>query len=176
MEIQSPPNVQHVTKASSDKILLKFAEIDSDSDTERTRPVVVARKSMSKRPRLGRKKKGNINIVSNIDDDEENSPSKENININSSNNINQSGSLLRKVERKSLLPQQMNNNNNNNRRSSSGTLLRKFGISKSHSRGFRHKSVLGAIEKTWSKAIRGASKVFMEKHYNRHRILNSDFV
>ncbi|XP_074301808.1 uncharacterized protein LOC141633262 [Silene latifolia] len=171
MEIQpqSPPKVQHVTKASSDKILRKFAEVDSDSDTEKTDPV--PRKSTSKRPRLGRKKK--TDIVSRSDsiiEEEENSPSKENININI-NNINQNGSLLKKIERKSLLPQQMNN-----RRSSSGTLLRKFGISKSHSRGFRHKSVLGAIEKTWSKAIRGASKVFMEKHYNRHRILNSDFV
>ncbi|KAK9725692.1 hypothetical protein RND81_05G162900 [Saponaria officinalis] len=156
--MESPPKVQHVTKASSDQLLRKFAEIDSGSDTER------AQKSSSKRRRFEKKKKtGDIsNVGEYVLEEEIISPSKENI-----NNNNLSGSF-RKIEKKSLLSKKKST------RRSSTTLVKQLGFSRSHSTTFKHKSVFGAIEKTWSKAIRGASKVFMEKHYNRHRLLNRE--
>ncbi|XP_026424127.1 uncharacterized protein LOC113320435 [Papaver somniferum] len=76
------------------------------------------------------------------------------------------------VERRSLLPI-------TNRRSSSG-LLRKIGIGRSSqvikAREMKNKSFVRAIGKTWRKTVEGASKVFVEKHYNRHNRLINDFV
>ncbi|KAI3964939.1 hypothetical protein MKW92_031279 [Papaver armeniacum] len=76
------------------------------------------------------------------------------------------------VERRSLLPI-------TNRRSSSG-LLRKIGIGRSaqvlKAREMKNKSFVRAIGKTWRKTVEGASKVFVEKHYNRHNRLINDFV
>ncbi|XP_030518835.2 uncharacterized protein LOC115732336 [Rhodamnia argentea] len=43
-------------------------------------------------------------------------------------------------------------------------------------RNVRNKSLLGAIEKTWRRTVEGASRVFVEKHYNRHKRLISDAV
>ncbi|KAH7512388.1 uncharacterized protein LOC107432346 [Ziziphus jujuba] len=76
------------------------------------------------------------------------------------------------VERRSLLPP------GGSRKSA---LLRQLGIhGSSHlslrARDFRNKSLLGTIEKTWRRTIEGASKVFMEKHYNRHKRLINDMV
>ncbi|GMJ02297.1 hypothetical protein like AT2G42110 [Hibiscus trionum] len=68
------------------------------------------------------------------------------------------------VERKWLLPPA-------SRRS---TLLKQLG--QLRGREMRNKSVFGTIEKTWRKTIEGASRVFMEKHYNRHRRLINDVV
>ncbi|KAL4273898.1 hypothetical protein GQ457_13G011640 [Hibiscus cannabinus] len=43
-------------------------------------------------------------------------------------------------------------------------------------REFRNRSIFCTIEKTWRKTIQGTSRVFMEKHYNRHRRLINDVV
>ncbi|XP_030453113.1 uncharacterized protein LOC115674754 [Syzygium oleosum] len=43
-------------------------------------------------------------------------------------------------------------------------------------RDIRNRSLLGAIEKTWRRTVEGASRVFMEKHYHRHKRLISDAV
>ncbi|KAA8518274.1 hypothetical protein F0562_015843 [Nyssa sinensis] len=71
------------------------------------------------------------------------------------------------VERKSLLPPATRR---------SVALIRKLGIgrAKLRARDLKNKSFLGTIEKTWRKTIEGASKVFMEKHYNRHKRLIND--
>ncbi|KAK8496688.1 hypothetical protein V6N13_126082 [Hibiscus sabdariffa] len=73
------------------------------------------------------------------------------------------------VERKWLLPPPPT------RRS---TLLKHLGMGRSHLKGrdIRSKPVFATIEKTWRKTIDGASRVFMEKHYNRHRRLINDVV
>uniref|UniRef100_A0A803LFS9 Uncharacterized protein n=1 Tax=Chenopodium quinoa TaxID=63459 RepID=A0A803LFS9_CHEQI len=139
--MESPQLVQHVTKASSDQLLRKFAEIDSDSDYDNPPPRLTCMMM---------------------------SPSKE-VNVGSN-------ASLRVVERKSLLPQHYKTRRSSS--SSSGNFIVKH-LRSHHFRGardFRTKCVLSAIEKTWSRAVRGASKVFMEKHYNRHRSLIDDIV
>ncbi|XP_010517720.1 PREDICTED: uncharacterized protein LOC104793128 [Camelina sativa] len=40
----------------------------------------------------------------------------------------------------------------------------------------RNKSLVRTIGKTWRKTMEGASRVFIEKHYNRHRRLINDVV
>ncbi|KAI5318614.1 hypothetical protein PRUPE_7G077000 [Prunus persica] len=73
------------------------------------------------------------------------------------------------VERRSLLPAAGTKNK---------ALLRQLGVhgraSQLRARDIRNKSFFGAIHKTWRRTIEGASKVFMEKHYNRHKRLISD--
>ncbi|KAB1216452.1 hypothetical protein CJ030_MR4G029058 [Morella rubra] len=74
------------------------------------------------------------------------------------------------LERRSLLPLGAT------RRSA---LLRQLGIGRSRlsARDIKSRSFLGTIEKTWHKTVEGASKVFMEKHYHRHkRLINYDIV
>ncbi|XP_004493586.1 uncharacterized protein [Cicer arietinum] len=67
------------------------------------------------------------------------------------------------VERRSLLPPTVS------RRS---VLLRQL-----RGRDIRNKSsLLGTIHKTWRRTVEGASRVFMEKHYHRHKRLISDIV
>ncbi|CAL9236568.1 unnamed protein product [Arabidopsis halleri] len=51
--------------------------------------------------------------------------------------------------------------------------LRQLASGKSH---LRNKSLVRTIGKTWRKTMEGASKVFIEKHYNRHRRLINDVV
>ncbi|EOA28095.1 hypothetical protein CARUB_v10024277mg [Capsella rubella] len=51
--------------------------------------------------------------------------------------------------------------------------LRQFASGKSH---LRNKSLVRTIGKTWRKTMEGASRVFIEKHYNRHRRLINDVV
>ncbi|KAK8649322.1 hypothetical protein V6N13_130052 [Hibiscus sabdariffa] len=70
------------------------------------------------------------------------------------------------VERKWLIPPATT------RRS---TLLKQLGVG-IRAREFRNRSIFGTIKKTWRKTIEGASRVFMEKHYNRHRRLINDVV
>ncbi|KAI9152872.1 hypothetical protein LWI28_002358 [Acer negundo] len=73
------------------------------------------------------------------------------------------------VERKWLLPPAAAT-----RRSA---LLRQLGIGRSHlrsSRDINNRSLFGTIEKTWRRTVQGASRVFMEKHYNRHKRLIND--
>uniref|UniRef100_A0A1J3K364 Uncharacterized protein n=1 Tax=Noccaea caerulescens TaxID=107243 RepID=A0A1J3K364_NOCCA len=51
--------------------------------------------------------------------------------------------------------------------------LRQLATGKSH---LRTKSLVRTIGKTWRKTMEGASRVFIEKHYNRHRRLINDVV
>ncbi|CAA7057101.1 unnamed protein product [Microthlaspi erraticum] len=51
--------------------------------------------------------------------------------------------------------------------------LRQLATGKSH---LRNKSLVRTIGKTWRKTMEGASRVFIEKHYNRHRRLINDVV
>ncbi|KAJ4892145.1 Uncharacterized protein Rs2_31893 [Raphanus sativus] len=51
--------------------------------------------------------------------------------------------------------------------------LRQIASGKSH---LKKKSLVRTIGKTWRKTMEGASRVFIEKHYNRHRRLISDVV
>ncbi|KAL9659303.1 hypothetical protein QQ045_024108 [Rhodiola kirilowii] len=69
------------------------------------------------------------------------------------------------IEKKSLLPPAFEAR----RRSSSSTLIRKVGIGRG--RASKTKSI---ILKTWTRTVQGASRMFMEKHYNRHKRLISD--
>ncbi|KAE8731163.1 Phosphatase 2C family protein [Hibiscus syriacus] len=71
------------------------------------------------------------------------------------------------VERKWLLPPAAAT-----RRS---TLLKQL-RSQLRGREIGNRSIFGTIEKTWRKTIEGASRVFMDKHYNRHRRLINDVV
>ncbi|KAL1821098.1 hypothetical protein DCAR_0417482 [Daucus carota subsp. sativus] len=41
-------------------------------------------------------------------------------------------------------------------------------------RNLKNKSLLGSLQKTWRKTVEGASKIFIERHYNRHKRLISD--
>ncbi|RDY09200.1 hypothetical protein CR513_06468 [Mucuna pruriens] len=67
------------------------------------------------------------------------------------------------VERRSLLPPKLT------RRS---VLLRQL-----RARDVRNKpSLFGTIHKTWRRTVEGASRVFMEKHYHRHKRLINDIV
>ncbi|KAK6945375.1 hypothetical protein RJ641_026477 [Dillenia turbinata] len=81
--------------------------------------------------------------------------------------LGSSGSI---IERKSLLP-------SSTRRSSAG-LLRQLGIARTHvrARNINNNSFFATFEKTWFKTIERASRVFVEKHYNRHKRLVSDGV
>ncbi|KAK7285484.1 hypothetical protein RJT34_20257 [Clitoria ternatea] len=70
------------------------------------------------------------------------------------------------VERRSLLPPKVT------RRST--VLLRQL-----RARDVRNKSsmsLFGTIHKTWRRTVEGASRVFMEKHYHRHKRLINDIV
>ncbi|KAK6232289.1 hypothetical protein QUC31_010484 [Theobroma cacao] len=148
----NPSNVQvqHVTKKSSDELLRKFAELEGDDDDKgparKELRVVVKRRKRSTGTAL-RRREGDYSQCE--------SPSG-----------NGSTSL---TERKWLLPPAVT------RRSA---LLRQLGIGRSQirAREIRNRSLFGTIEKTWRKTIEGASKVFMEKHYNRHRRLVNDVV
>ncbi|XP_028777625.1 uncharacterized protein LOC114734220 [Neltuma alba] len=77
------------------------------------------------------------------------------------------GSAL--VERRSLLPLAS---------TSRSALLRQLGIARARlkARDIRNRSVFGTLEKTWRSTVEGASRVFMEKHYHRHKRLISDIV
>ncbi|KAL2320856.1 hypothetical protein Fmac_029825 [Flemingia macrophylla] len=67
------------------------------------------------------------------------------------------------VERRSLLPL---------RGPRKSVLLRQLRV-----RDARNKSSLfGTIHKTWCRTVEGASRVFMEKHYHRHKRLINDTV
>ncbi|XP_057782936.1 uncharacterized protein LOC131000839 [Salvia miltiorrhiza] len=69
------------------------------------------------------------------------------------------------AERKSLLPPRKQ-----------PALMRRLGISRAKikAREIKNKSIITAIEKTWRRTVEGASRVLMEKHYNRHKRLIND--
>ncbi|KMT15315.1 hypothetical protein BVRB_3g060220 isoform B [Beta vulgaris subsp. vulgaris] len=139
----TPTAIQHVTKASSDQLLRKFAAIDSDS-SDNDEASSSARKSISTRRRSQKKRKVMM---------------KKEMSTSIENNSSSASASFKVVERKSLLPQyyQRGNSNTSRRTSSSSgaSLLKKIGISKSHpsyarvARDFRTKSLLSAIEKVW---------------------------
>ncbi|KAJ4831017.1 hypothetical protein Tsubulata_038769 [Turnera subulata] len=52
----------------------------------------------------------------------------------------------------------------------------RFHKSQLRARDIKNKSILTAIGRTWRKTLEGASKVLLEKHYNRHRRLINDVV
>ncbi|KAL0452969.1 UNVERIFIED_CONTAM: hypothetical protein Slati_1275000 [Sesamum latifolium] len=55
-------------------------------------------------------------------------------------------------------------------------LVRRLGMGRARirARELRNKSLITAIEKTWRRTVEGASRVLMEKHYNRHKRLIND--
>ncbi|GFP91636.1 hypothetical protein PHJA_001307600 [Phtheirospermum japonicum] len=57
-----------------------------------------------------------------------------------------------------------------------GALIRRLGMSKAkiRAREIKNKSIITALEKTWRRTVEGASRVLMEKHYNRHKRLIND--
>ncbi|XVF56007.1 hypothetical protein PTKIN_Ptkin06aG0081800 [Pterospermum kingtungense] len=146
--------VQHVTKKSSDELLRKFAEVEDDENKGGAARKELLRVVMKRRKRNGswprRRESGGYGQCE--------SPSSA---------INGTNTSL--VERKWLLPPAAT------RRS---YLLRQLRIGRSQlrAREIRNRSLFGTIEKTWRKTIEGASKVFMEKHYNKHRRLVNDVV
>ncbi|XP_031103225.1 uncharacterized protein LOC116006863 [Ipomoea triloba] len=129
--VNAAAKVQHVTKASSDELLRKFAEVDSESEDKRELRIVK------------RRKRSQLAVAA--------AAGKEAV-----------------VERKSLLAPAGSKR--------SAALIRHLGIGKARvrARELRNKSFLGTIEKTWRKTIGGASKVYMEKQYNRHKRLIND--
>ncbi|OMO59957.1 hypothetical protein COLO4_33982 [Corchorus olitorius] len=148
-ENPSTVQVQHVTKKSSDELLRKFAELE-DEDGGDKGPARKELRVVVKR----RKRSGGAAALRRREGD-----------LSQCESPSGNGSL---VERKWLLPPAT-------RRSK---LLRQLGIGRSQirAREIRNKSLFGTIEKTWRKTVEGASKVFMEKHYNRHRRLINDVV
>ncbi|KAD3336312.1 hypothetical protein R6Q59_028457 [Mikania micrantha] len=139
------PAVQHLTKASSDQLLSKFAELDSPDDH---RP----KNSL----RLFKRQKRSAQSIQ---------PASQ------FSSEFTGGTLL--SERKSLLPPVASAR----RSSGATTLVRQLKVGRSHFRAknFKKRSFFGSIEKTWQRTLDGASKVFMEKQYNRHKRLLNDF-
>ncbi|KAF3442644.1 hypothetical protein FNV43_RR16560 [Rhamnella rubrinervis] len=140
-------NVQHVNKKSSDELLRKFAEDEAPPKKEL---------------RLSKRRKRSRSATARGQCD---SPS------NNGSSSTSNGSSTSLVERRSLLPSATRKS----------ALLRQLGMhGGSHlrlrARDIQNKSVFGTIKKTWSRTIEGASKVFMEKHYNRHKRLINDMV
>ncbi|KAG8371849.1 hypothetical protein BUALT_Bualt12G0005800 [Buddleja alternifolia] len=135
--------VQHVAKSSSDQLLSKFAEVDSESKHHRisAKDLRLARRAK----RSGARKE--------CDDGEGNCKSS-------------GGNVL--AERKSLLPVAAARK--------PAALIRRLGMSKAKNRAreIKNKSIFIAIEKTWRRTVEGASRVLMEKHYNRHKRLIND--
>ncbi|XP_076928815.1 uncharacterized protein LOC143592921 [Bidens hawaiensis] len=128
--------VQHLTKASSDQLLSKFAELDSPNNNR-----------TSKSLRLFKRQKRSI------------APSAV---------TRRESSEFVLTERKSLLPSV--------RRSSGAMRQLKVGRSHFSARSFMKRSIFVTIEKTWQRTLDGASKVFMERQYNRHKRLLSDTI
>ncbi|KAL8456354.1 hypothetical protein ACS0TY_033708 [Phlomoides rotata] len=83
----------------------------------------------------------------------------------------ESNSVKSLGERKSLLPPAAPS------RKPAAALLRRLGMSKPKVRArdiIKNKSIIIAIHKTWRRTIDGASRVLVEKHYNRHKRLIND--
>ncbi|EEF31662.1 uncharacterized protein LOC8267068 [Ricinus communis] len=147
----SAATVQHVTKKSSDELLRKFAEVgDDDNDTAEAKKMSKRRKrSIRKDNTAAAGGRGEVSSLS----------------CESPAHCNTTSAL---VERRSLLPVVTRKS----------VLLRQLGIGRSQlrARDIKNKSILVALEKTWRKTLEGASKVLLEKHYNRHRRLINDVV
>ncbi|KAK4343724.1 hypothetical protein RND71_036818 [Anisodus tanguticus] len=115
--------VQHVTKASSEELMRKFAEMGSESEDR-----AIAKKEL----RLAKRRK-RILLRAAVD-----------------------------TTSVSLLPPQPQGS-------------QRFGKANLRARlDLNNTSFFGTIHKTWRRTVQGASKVFIEKHYNQHRRLISD--
>ncbi|KAK4772897.1 hypothetical protein SAY87_027916 [Trapa incisa] len=140
-----PTNVQRVNRKCSDELLRKFSDEGDGNETELA-------SAPKRRKKSSRSRVGPAGAAGEFCD----SPT---------HGHGSGGSL---VERRSLLPA------STRRRS---VLLRQLGIGRSaqlRARDMRNRSLLGAIEKAWRKTVEGASRVFVEKQYNRHKRLISD--
>ncbi|CAL5411111.1 unnamed protein product [Camellia sinensis] len=162
MESGSAPataKVQHLTKASSDKLLRKFAEVGSGSKDKAT-----AKKELSQLAKRRRHHRKKITRENDFGDDEQYCE-----NPSSSSSLSCRASL---VERKSLLPAVAASTR------MSSALIRRLGIgigrSRLRSREFKNLSIFATIDKTWRKTVDRASKVFLEMHYNQHKRLIND--
>ncbi|CAN4086867.1 unnamed protein product [Withania somnifera] len=121
--------VQHVTKASSDQLLRKFAEMGSESED---------RASAKKELRLAKRRRTILQPK-----------------------VDTTCHIL--GERNSLL-------------GSHRSLALISRTAKLRARDLKNRSFFATIDKTWRRTVQGASKVFIEKHYNRHRRLISDTI
>ncbi|KAJ8900132.1 hypothetical protein K2173_024248 [Erythroxylum novogranatense] len=139
--------VQRVTKKSSDELLRKFA--DDDEAGSKANPqelMIVMMRVVSKRRKRSSRRE--------FDDGDTC------FDISTSA-LAERSSLLAPVIRKQSV------------------LVRQLGIGRSRLRvikDIKNKSVLAVIEKTWRKTLEGASKLLLEKRYNRHRRLINDVV
>ncbi|XP_028054494.1 uncharacterized protein LOC114258710 [Camellia sinensis] len=151
--------VQHLTKASSDELLRKFAEVGSGSKDKAT-----AKKELSQLAKRRRHHRKKITRENDFGDDEQYCE-----NPSSSSSLSCRASL---VERKSLLPAVAASTR------MSSALIRRLGIgigrSRLRSREFKNLSIFATIDKTWRKTVDRASKVFLEMHYNQHKRLIND--
>ncbi|CAL5344847.1 unnamed protein product [Camellia sinensis] len=150
--------VQHLTKASSDELLRKFAEVGSESKDKAT-----AKKELSQLAKRRRHHRKKITRENDFGDDEQYCENP------SSSSLSRRASL---VERKSLLPAVAASTR------MSSALIRQLGIgigrSRLRSREFKNLSIFATIDKTWRKTVDRASKVFLEMHYNQHKRLIND--
>ncbi|GMH20106.1 hypothetical protein Nepgr_021947 [Nepenthes gracilis] len=138
--------VQHISKASADQLLRKFAEVGSDSSDKAS-----ARRALqaAKRRKVYRK-----SVSRSSCDGTPNEPSN-------------GGASTSLVERKSLLPQAS--------RQSALLKQFGITRSHLRARDFKNRSIAITIEKAWRKAVGGASRVvFMKTHYNTHKRLIVD--
>lgn len=149
--------IQHVTKKSSDELLRKFAQVDSEKEDK-----AAAKKELQLAKRLKRST-SRINKAAAFG--------------HGRVNVDQSSSLIGtgtnnasiNVEMKSLLPPRTSRR--------SGKLARRLGIGKAtkvRARDIKNRSIMGTVAKTWRRTIESTYKVFMEKHYNRHKRLSND--
>ncbi|EHA8589932.1 hypothetical protein COCNU_scaffold013486G000010 [Cocos nucifera] len=152
----SSATVEHVTRASSDELLSKFAELDDDPPARSSR--TSARLPIVRRKRSRRGMSGLA--ARDLATGGAETPS---------TRRRRSGGL---AEWKALLPPTASS-----RRSKSQ--FRRMGIGRSEigpGDAVGIKLLLAALEKTWRKTMEGASKMFVEKHCNKHVRLISDMV
>ncbi|XP_074587925.1 uncharacterized protein LOC141843795 [Curcuma longa] len=157
------PNVQRVSKASSDELLRKFAELDADPPARPYSP----RPPSSATARIFAPmdvRKKSCRAIAALSSRE----------LTSSYTDGRPARRRRTsagpAEWKSLLPLA-------NRRPSSKSLLRRIGIQRSDDAapGIGLFLVI-ALEKTWRKTMASASKMIVEKHCQKHVRLISDNV
>ncbi|CAI9097445.1 OLC1v1033875C1 [Oldenlandia corymbosa var. corymbosa] len=144
----SEKRVQHVGKKSSDELLRKFAEVGSASDDKKELRLAkrMKRSSNVKAMKAGIFSQGRMYV----DDGDQGS------------GLN--GAI---VERKCLLPPVPVPASS--RKTSAVVVVRRLRV-----RDIKHKYIFGVIGKTWRRTVEGASRVFMEKHYNRHKRLANE--
>ncbi|KAK4348949.1 hypothetical protein RND71_031704 [Anisodus tanguticus] len=119
--MEGSSRVQHVTKASSEELLKKFAEMGEKKEL-----------------RLAKRRKRILQAAA-------------------------PDTTTALGERKSLLPPPA---------ASQRSVA--IGKARRRARNINNRSFFGTIHETWRRTVEGASKVFIEKHYNRHRRLISD--